>query len=170
MEDVKATTNDGYELTMAHITSDEEGNLATKGPLLLLHDQKRDGRSFFTYYDTFSDPLTQRLFDDGWDLWIANTRGTKYSRTHTSLDADGADEATGAKAYWNFDTTTVAAQDVPAMINKILETRQTAGQDCLKVHILDSSWTSLSTAAQLPTTSSDAIAQILTQNPCLINN
>ena len=53
-------------------------------------------------------------------MWIAYGRGTNYSRTHTSLDPDGTDPATGAAAYWDFGIDDLATVDVPAMVNMIL--------------------------------------------------
>jgi hypothetical protein len=46
------------------------------------------------------------------------------SRTHETLDPDGTDAATGAAAYWNFGVDQIAKEDIPAMLNKILEERQ----------------------------------------------
>ena len=46
------------------------------------------------------------------------------SRTHMTLDPDGTDPDTGAAAYWNYGVDEIATEDVPAMLNKILEIRQ----------------------------------------------
>ena len=96
-------------------------------------------------------------------------RGTKPSREHVALDADGEGDL-GAAAYWDFDVATKAEFDVPAMINAIQLKRLEEGQDCLKVHIFDSANTSLLTASFFPETAKEQIAQIVVQNPCLVPN
>ena len=141
---------------MAHITTDSNGdpspNAGAKGPLLVIHDQDTDGTSFLENYDQFEPSLVSQFFDLGWDLYIANMRGTKPSRKHNTFDPDGSG-ANGAADYWNFDVSTQAEFDVPAMINAIQQKRADDGKDCLKVHIYDSASTSLLTSALFPTTS-----------------
>ena len=140
---------------MVHITSDGSGNpgpnAGTKGPLLLLHDNWTDARSHLYDNSQAGENLVVQLYDEGWDVYLANMRGTKYSRKHTTLNADGPN-ANGAADYWDFDMNDRATKDVPAMINKILERRFDADGSCNKVHILDSAATSLLTAAAFPTT------------------
>ena len=46
------------------------------------------------------------------------------SNTHETLDPVGTDPATGAAAYWNFGVDEIAKEDIPAMINYILELRK----------------------------------------------
>lgn len=56
-------------------------------------------------------------------------RGTLYSREHETLDADVDDE------YWDFTADELALEDVPALVNEILETRK-ADDSCKKVSIV----------------------------------
>lgn len=39
--------------------------------------------------------IGMQLADDGYDVWLANSRGNTYSRKHVSLNYK-------QKAYWNF--------------------------------------------------------------------
>ena len=57
-------------------------------------------------------------------MWIAYGRGSKYSRDHETLDADGTDPTTGAAAYWDFGVDDYTQMDMPALINEILITRK----------------------------------------------
>ena len=108
-ENIEVTTDDGYILQMAHITTDELGNESVnaplKGPLLMIHDQDTDGTSYLEKYDFFERDLVGQYFNDGWDIYMANMRGTKPSRLHTTFDPDGTG-ANGAADYWNFDLST----------------------------------------------------------------
>lgn len=51
--------------------------------------------------------LAFMLADSGFDVWIANTRGTKYSRGHTSLDP-------GDSAFWDWSWDELVSYDLPA--------------------------------------------------------
>jgi len=44
----------------------------------------QDGMSWFLNPPEQNLPMI--LADNGFDVWIANTRGTRFSRRHTSLD------------------------------------------------------------------------------------
>ncbi|XP_026749708.2 lipase 3-like [Galleria mellonella] len=52
------------------------------------------------------------LADAGYDVWMANIRGNKYSREHSWWGID-------SKEYWNFSWHDVALYDVPAIIDYI---------------------------------------------------
>lgn len=55
------------------------------------------------------------LADRGYDVWLLNTRGNKYSRRHVSKNPD--DPASG---FWNFTWTEIGTMDHPAEIDYIL--------------------------------------------------
>ncbi|PKA63826.1 Triacylglycerol lipase 2 [Apostasia shenzhenica] len=52
------------------------------------------------------------LADAGYDVWIANIRGTRSSRRHVSLHASD-------RAYWQWSWDELAANDLPAMIDLV---------------------------------------------------
>ena len=102
-------------------------------------------------------------------MYLGNMRGTIYGRSHTTFDPD-ASGPDGAADFWNFDESARATKDVPAMISTILNRRLDNNLGCEKVHIIDSAFTSILTAATFPTTASETIAQIFVQNPCFVTN
>ncbi|CAN1161346.1 Triacylglycerol lipase 2 [Linum perenne] len=52
------------------------------------------------------------LADHGYDVWIANSRGTKYSRGHTSLSTD-------EKGYWDWSWDELVNYDLPATVDYV---------------------------------------------------
>lgn len=58
------------------------------------------------------------LYDNGYDVWMANCRGTKPSRGHTRYNATGAYR----KQYWSFSLHEIGIYDLPSSIDYILET------------------------------------------------
>ena len=58
--------------------------------------------------------LPLHLFDRGFDVWMANTRGTKYSQNHKSLALDDPE-------YWNFSWAEMGLYDDVANVKMIKE-------------------------------------------------
>jgi lysosomal acid lipase/cholesteryl ester hydrolase len=54
-----------------------------------------------------------KLSADGFDVWLANSRGNKYSRDHTHYNPDTDAE------FWNFSFIEMAMFDLPAMVDYI---------------------------------------------------
>ena len=59
--------------------------------------------------------LAFRLADAGFDVWLANSRGNRYSRNHTRLDPDA-----DAAAFWAFSWADMAERDAPATVDYAL--------------------------------------------------
>jgi lysosomal acid lipase/cholesteryl ester hydrolase len=52
------------------------------------------------------------IVDEGYDLWLPNSRGNKYSRKHESLKSSDP-------KFWNFSFEEIGIYDVPAVFNYI---------------------------------------------------
>lgn len=50
----------------------------------------------------------------GYDVWLGNNRGTRFSQRHTNLDPK-------SREYWMFDWEDMGTKDLPAFINFILK-------------------------------------------------
>jgi hypothetical protein len=55
------------------------------------------------------------LAQAGYDVWLGNSRGTKFSRKHLTLDPDQD------KEYWEFSYAENGKYDLPAMIDYVRE-------------------------------------------------
>ena len=58
--------------------------------------------------------LAYILHDAGFDVWLGNVRGNKYSRRHVSLTPDD-------KRFWEFSFDEMAKYDVPATVDFVLK-------------------------------------------------
>lgn len=54
-----------------------------------------------------------KLARAGYDVWLGNNRGTKYSLGHKTLDRNKD------KAYWEFSYTELGEYDAPAQIDYV---------------------------------------------------
>ncbi|KAJ0111554.1 hypothetical protein Patl1_01927 [Pistacia atlantica] len=105
-EEHTVTTEDGYILSMQRIPSGRSGGTpGNKPPVLLQHGLLMDAITWLLLPPEQS--LAFLLADNGYDVWLANTRGTKYSLGHVSLSPNDS-------AYWLWSWDELAAYDLPA--------------------------------------------------------
>ncbi|KAI6671389.1 hypothetical protein NL676_006274 [Syzygium grande] len=86
------------------------GGGPNKQPVLLQHGVLVDGMTWLLNPPEQDLPLI--LADNGFDVWISNTRGTQFSRRHTSLDPANPD-------FWNWSWDELVAFDLPAVFDFI---------------------------------------------------
>ena len=119
-EPMTVTTEDNYILTTFHILGKTgEPRNATLGSVLIQHGRQQDGTSWITNYEVEDKGFQLLLVDEGYDVWIGNNRGTRYSWGHETLDAN-------EEAYWNFSWAEMGLYDDPANITAI---KQETGED-----------------------------------------
>ncbi|KAJ9551884.1 hypothetical protein OSB04_015929 [Centaurea solstitialis] len=106
-EEHKVTTKDGYILSMQRIPMGRGGKKADKPPVLLQHGLFMDGGTWVL--NNPDESLGFILADNGFDVWIANTRGTNFSRGHTSLSPSDPE-------YWEWSWDELVAFDLPASV------------------------------------------------------
>lgn len=94
-------------------------------PLGLLWDQTMDWVIFnqkcysLRYFNFTFNLLTAYLLSDlGYDVWMGNARGNRYSRHHVSLTPDGIWQ--GGRRFWQFSWHEIGIFDLPAMIDYTL--------------------------------------------------
>eukprot|EP00834_Sanchytrium_tribonematis_P008172 NODE_884_length_3321_cov_0.260708.p1 type:complete len:294 gc:universal NODE_884_length_3321_cov_0.260708:55-936(+) len=102
------TTKDGYTLCMHRLSKSDE--ISNKKVVLLWHGFLMCSEVWVCHPDSIAKYLNEL----GYDVWLANTRGNKYSKKHVSFDID-------SEAFWNFSIDEVAQFDVPAVTDYILQ-------------------------------------------------
>ena len=127
-EPFEVTTDDGYILTLFHITGTQDDGpfTPTKEPVLLQHGHMMDAASWMNDYHankpwlySTCKPMPMQLADLGYDVWMGNNRGTEYSQGHTHLSTDD-------REYWEFSFAEMGLYDDPANISFI---KQQTGYD-----------------------------------------
>ncbi|CAL5403399.1 unnamed protein product [Camellia sinensis] len=106
----KVTTKDGYILGVQRIPVGRSGKKPDKPPVLLQHGLLVDSVTWLL--NSPDESLAFVLADNGFDVWIANTRGTISSLGHTSLSPNDA-------AYWDWSWDELVAYDLPATFNYV---------------------------------------------------
>ncbi|XP_020279760.1 lipase 3-like [Pseudomyrmex gracilis] len=107
-------TSDGYVLGLDRITGRVNSNSSQiqKPVALLMHGILCNS---ICWLFPGGKSLAFILADAGYDVWLGNARGTKYSREHVQYSSNEKD-------YWNFSWHEIGTQDLPAMIDYVLET------------------------------------------------
>jgi lysosomal acid lipase/cholesteryl ester hydrolase len=90
----KVTTDDGYILTVYRITGSRSSPPSSKKPPVFLnHGLFANGHIWMLQHGSRS--LAFKLADNGFDVWIGNSRGTDHSLEHIRL-------LSNESMYWNF--------------------------------------------------------------------
>ncbi|CAK7338185.1 unnamed protein product [Dovyalis caffra] len=113
-QELEVVTDDGYILSVQRIP---EGRVSAGGngdakrqPVLIQHGVLVDGMTWLQNQPEQNLPTI--LADQGFDVWISNTRGTKFSSRHTSLQPN-------QQEFWNWSWDELAKFDLPALFGYI---------------------------------------------------
>jgi len=106
-------TEDCYILEMHRIPHGKNMKKATKPPILFVHGLL--GSSADWVMGIPEKYLGFILADAGYDVWLGNTRGNTYSRGHCDMDPSDL-------KFWDFSFDQIGEFDLPAMIDKVIET------------------------------------------------
>ncbi|KAH7315994.1 hypothetical protein KP509_21G073400 [Ceratopteris richardii] len=82
----------------------------SKGPVLVLHGILLGGDVWFL--NPPEESLGFMLADKGYDVWIGNTRTTRFSYGHTSYTKED-------EGFWDWSVDELAKYDLPAMIGLV---------------------------------------------------
>ena len=115
IEEHKVTTSDGYILTLFRIPGflNETQPYIKKPVVLLQHGLEADAMQWVINSPDKASAFN--LVSEGYDVWMGNNRGCKYSVSHTSLDP-----VLNKTLFWDFDFEDMGLKDVPAEIDFIL--------------------------------------------------
>ncbi|XP_022182087.1 gastric triacylglycerol lipase-like [Myzus persicae] len=105
-------TKDGYLLEVHRIPHGKTTTQYRKFPVLLQHGIVASSADWII--NGPSKALAYQLADNGFDVWLGNSRGNTYSRAHKSLSPD-------TEEFWNFSFHEMGIYDLPATIDYILE-------------------------------------------------
>lgn len=103
-------TEDGYLLNVARIGKRE--NASYGSTIFLMHGFINCADDFLTLGGGHA--LSFLLADAGYDVWLGNARGNKYSKNHVIL-------STKDPLFWNFSFHDIGYYDLPAMIDFVLD-------------------------------------------------
>ena len=111
-------TEDGYINTMFRVYKDHSysilGESKVPKPVVFMQHGFADSSDTFIINTKENSPAF--IFaDEGYDIWLGNTRGNKYSRKHTTYNPD-KDEA-----YWNHSFPDLYNFDIKAFLEYIKE-------------------------------------------------
>ena len=106
-------TDDGYILTLYRIPGKFSDNLSEKKPaVLMVHAQDCDMLEWV--WNDASQANAFILANAGYDVWMGNNRGSKYSHGHLTL-------STKDHAYWDYYQEDMAKYDLPTFIDFVTE-------------------------------------------------
>lgn len=111
MEEHQVETEDGYLLGLYRIPGKRNSTISKNHPVLMMH----------SWFSSCSDwvligpgnALGYLLADRGYDVWLGNARGNRYSRRHRKLRVR-------SKKFWDFSIHEIGYYDVPALIDYVL--------------------------------------------------
>ncbi|KAF6150042.1 hypothetical protein GIB67_002824 [Kingdonia uniflora] len=109
-QEFKVRTSDRYILGMQRIQAPNTKFKCngTRIPVILQHGVLMDGQGWFVNTPSQSLPLV--LADNGFDVWIANSRGTRYSSQHDIFNPTDPE-------FWDWSWDELASEDLPAFVN-----------------------------------------------------
>lgn len=103
-------TKDEFVLGLHRIPRGKTGRDGKKRPVVLLWHGFLMCSEVFVCRPDPGECLPFVLADLGYDVWLANSRGNKYSCKHLK-------HSPGHSAFWDFSMDEIAIYDIPAVID-----------------------------------------------------
>lgn len=178
-EQHKVRTYDGYFLTIFRIPGKKgealETAVAAKRPVVLLWHGLLDSADSWILNDEDKSPAFY-LANQGYDVWLGNSRGNKYSREHRFLDPD---RELDEDSFFGFSFEDMANHDTNATVQYIrLETGKAnigvIGHSLGATQFLIAPQTGISVMVNLAATASlnntqDNLVRLLAENDFYLN-
>uniref|UniRef100_A0A0G4HYI8 Partial AB-hydrolase lipase domain-containing protein n=1 Tax=Chromera velia CCMP2878 TaxID=1169474 RepID=A0A0G4HYI8_9ALVE len=108
-EDHFAETSDGFFLVLHRIKGNEG-----RPPLIFMHGLMMCDE-VWVFEKRFSLPIF--LHEKGYDVWLCNNRGNKYSWMHQRLNR-------AEEKYWDYSIDELARYDVPTCVDYVINSTQ----------------------------------------------
>ena len=105
-------TDDGYILAVYRIPGKVGEETKVRPPVLMQHGVFDSAYAWIMNYADKSPAFI--AVEQGYDVWLGNSRGNTYSRSHIELDPDY-----DASEFWAFDWQEMGLGDLPAVIDYI---------------------------------------------------
>lgn len=105
------TTEDGYLLLVHKMEKPNRPKVSHKGVVYFHHGLLTNSEIFVTG-SLKEKNLPYLLVDKGYEVWLGNNRGNKYSRKHLKLSASDPQ-------FWDFSLDEYAFYDIPAILGYI---------------------------------------------------
>lgn len=83
----------------------------TKNALIMQHGMGGSGEGWLFQMDG-KDPMAKKFAEMGFDVWLANNAGTKYSQVHTTYTVDDQE-------FWDLPWNKFGQYDLPALTEYI---------------------------------------------------
>jgi gastric triacylglycerol lipase len=107
----RVETEDGYLLRVHRIVAKSENREKQKFPVFLMHGLLSSSGDFIVAGPSIA--LAYLLSSSGYDVWLGNSRGNKYSTSHVNLSSE-------ANVFWQFSWHEIGHDDLPTMIDHML--------------------------------------------------
>ncbi|CAH8296348.1 unnamed protein product, partial [Schistosoma turkestanicum] len=110
VEEHEVTTGDHYILCLIRLYTNQSTHQKRK-VVLLQHGLLDSSHAWVM--NLRNQSLGYILADNGYDVWLGNSRGSTYSKKHKHLDSS-------QKEYWDFSWQEMSRYDFPAKIRHII--------------------------------------------------
>ncbi len=110
-KDHKVTTKDGYRLNLFRIPG-KVGDKRTGKPVVLFQHGLLDSAVCWISHNAKEAPAFWAV-EQGFDVWLGNSRGNVYSRDHVRLNPNKD------KEFWDYSFQEMGEYDVPANVDYI---------------------------------------------------
>ncbi|KAK4781456.1 hypothetical protein SAY86_015558 [Trapa natans] len=113
-EEFDVVTQDGYILRIQRLPMGRMGigSRGNRQPVIIQHGVLVDGMTWLLNSPEQNLPMI--LSDNGFDVWITNTRGTRFSRRHQFLDPS-------QPKFWDWSWDELVMYDLPAVFNFVYD-------------------------------------------------